>query len=87
MTLLRQLANSAGFGSVIGVAVMLTAFTLIDFSGWWTARTLSNVIHYTSILGLLAMGQALVIISKEIDLSVGSVYGLAAPRLQERKAR
>lgn len=77
MTLLRQLANSAGFGSVIGVAVMLTAFTLIDFSGWWTARTLSNVIHYTSILGLLAMGQALVIISKEIDLSVGSVYGLA----------
>lgn len=55
---------------------MLIAFTLIDFSGWWTARTLSNVVQFTSILGLIAMGQALVIMSKEIDLSVGSVYGL-----------
>jgi simple sugar transport system permease protein/ribose transport system permease protein len=56
---------------------MLLAFTLIDYSGWWTAQTLSNVVHFTSILGLIAMGQALVIMSKEIDLSVGSVYGLA----------
>ncbi len=55
---------------------MLFAFTLIDFSGWWTARTISNVVQFTSILGLIAMGQALVIMSKEIDLSVGSVYGL-----------
>ena len=77
MLYLRQLTRSAGFGSVVGVAVMLIAFTLIDFSGWWTARTISNVIHFASILGLIAMGQALVIMSKEIDLSVGSVYGLA----------
>ncbi|WP_235866695.1 ABC transporter permease [Primorskyibacter flagellatus] len=70
------MAKSAGFGSVVGVALMLTAFTLIDFSGWWTARTISNVVHFSSILALIAMGQALVIISKEIDLSVGSVYGL-----------
>lgn len=77
MTFLQQLTKSPGYGSVIGVCVMLAAFTVIDFSGWWTARTLGNVIHFTSILGLLAMGQALVIMSKEVDLSVGSVYGLA----------
>ena len=76
MSLIRQLARDSGFGAIIGVAVMLIAFTLIDFSGWWTVQTLSNVVHFTSILGLIAMGQALVIISKEIDLSVGSVYGL-----------
>ena len=76
MALLNQLMRGSGFGAVVGVAVMLTVFTLIDFSGWWSVRTLSNVVHFTSILAIIAMGQALVIISKEIDLSVGSVYGL-----------
>lgn len=76
MSALKQFARGSGFGAVVGVAVMLSAFTLIDFSGWWSTRTLSNVIHFTSILALIAMGQALVIISREIDLSVGSVYGL-----------
>ena len=75
--MIHQLTRSAGFGAIIGVLVMLLAFTLIDFSGWWTVQTLSNVVQFSSILGLLAMGQALVIISREIDLSVGSVYGLA----------
>ena len=76
MSTLRQLVRGQGFGAMVGVAVMLVAFTLIDFSGWWTAQTMSNVIHFSSILALIAMGQALVIMSKEIDLSVGSVYGL-----------
>lgn len=76
MTYMRQLAKSAGFGSVVGVVLMLATFTVIDFSGWWTTRTITNVVQFSSILGLIAIGQALVIISKEIDLSVGSVYGL-----------
>ncbi|WP_417280283.1 ABC transporter permease [Celeribacter sp.] len=70
------LTKSQSFGAVIGIAVMLAAFSLIDFNGWWSTRTLSNVVQFTAILGLIAMGQALVIMSKEIDLSVGSVYGL-----------
>lgn len=74
---MKQLIRSQGFGAIVGAAVMLLAFTLIDFSGWWKAATLANVIHFTSILAILAMGQTLVIIAKEIDLSVGSVYGLA----------
>ena len=73
---MKQLVRGQGFGAIVGVAVMLVAFTLIDFSGWWTAQTVSNVIHFTSILAIIAMGQTLVIIAKEIDLSVGSVYGL-----------
>jgi simple sugar transport system permease protein/ribose transport system permease protein len=77
MTFVRKIARGSGFGAVIGVVVMLAVFSLIDFSGWWAARTLSSVVHFTSILALMAMGQALVIISKEIDLSVGSVYGLS----------
>lgn len=71
-----MLARGQSLGALIGVAVMLAVFTVIDFSGWWTVATIANVVHFTAILGFLAMGQALVIISKEIDLSVGSVYGL-----------
>ncbi len=77
MPTIRKLARGSGVGAIAGVVAMLVAFTLIDFSGWWTIQTLSNVMHFASILALLAMGQALVIISKEIDLSVGSVYGLS----------
>lgn len=74
---MKHLMKSQALGAIIGVAVMLVVFSLIDFSGWWTRQTISNVVQFTAILGFLAMGQALVIMSKEIDLSVGSVYGLA----------
>ncbi|OHV72764.1 ABC transporter permease [Ensifer sp. LCM 4579] len=73
---MKQLVRGQGFGAIIGVVVMLSAFTVVDFSGWWTAQTISNVVQFTAILGFVAMGQALVIMAKEIDLSVGSVYGL-----------
>jgi len=75
---MKHLVRGQGFGAIVGVVLMLAAFSLIDFNGWWTAQTLSNVIQFTAILGLVAMGQALVIMSKEIDLSVGSIYGLTA---------
>jgi len=73
---LRRLLAGQSLGSVIGVCAMLVLFTLIDFNGWWNTQSLSNVLHFSAILGLLAMGLALVIIAREIDLSVGSVYGL-----------
>lgn len=74
---MKQLVRGQGFGAIIGVVVMLVVFSLIDFSGWWTAQTIANVTQFTAILSFVAMGQALVIMTKEIDLSVGSVYGLA----------
>lgn len=72
----KQLTHTQGLGAIIGVVIMLAAFTMIDFSGWWTRQTIANVVQFTAILGFVAMGQALVIMCKEIDLSVGSVYGL-----------
>lgn len=76
-SVLSKIAKDPGFGAIIGVGAMLIVFSLLDFSGWWTVQTLSNVLHFSAILGCMAMGQALVIMAKEIDLSVGSVYGLA----------
>ncbi len=73
---MKHLLRNQGLGAIVGVVVMLVVFTVIDFSGWWTVQTVSNVTQFTAILAFVAMGQALVIITREIDLSVGSVYGL-----------
>lgn len=73
---MKQFVQGQGFSAVVGFIAMLAAFSVIDFSGWWTAQTISNVLQFGSILALLAMGQALVIMTREIDLSMGSVYGL-----------
>ncbi len=74
---MKHLVRSQGFSAMIGIAVMLVAFSIIDFDGWWTVLTITNVLQVSAMIGLLAMGQALVIMAREIDLSVGSVYGLA----------
>lgn len=71
------LARRPDFGAIVFVAAIFVLLSVIDFSGWWSANTLGSVIHFSAILGCMAMGQALVIIAKEIDLSVGSVYGLS----------
>ncbi len=69
-------ARRPDFGSIVGVVLMFVVFSIIDFSGWWSGSTLGNILQFTAILGCMAIGQALVIMAKEIDLSVGSVYGL-----------
>src|ERR671918_422924 len=65
-------------GAILGALILLMVFTLADPQGWWSANTIGNVVHYTAILGIMAIGQSLVIMAREIDLSVGSVYGLVA---------
>jgi simple sugar transport system permease protein len=61
---------------LVGVVAIFLLFSMIDTDGWLKVRTLNNVLGYTAILGLIAIGQSLLIICKEVDLSVGSVYGV-----------
>ena len=42
------------------------------------AESLRNLVRNATIIGLLAVGQTLVLITRNLDLSVGSVLGLAA---------
>jgi D-xylose transport system permease protein len=69
----------------------LRAFTMIGalvliwlYFGWattnnsfLTARNFSNLMLQTSVTGILAVGMLMVIVSGNIDLSVGSVLGFA----------
>ena len=79
------LATRKKFGIPINlqVGVMILAIVLIMAFFTWTtdgaylsARNISNLLRQTAITGILAVGMVFVIISAEIDLSVGSMMGL-----------
>jgi D-xylose transport system permease protein len=61
---------------LIAVAVIWAFFSWQTDGGFTTPRNLSNLLRQMSVTGILACGMVLVIISGEIDLSVGSMLGL-----------
>ncbi|MEV6110910.1 sugar ABC transporter permease, partial [Streptomyces sp. NPDC051940] len=62
---------------IIGLIVIWAAFTIND-SGYFSASTVTYIAYYGAGLGLLSLGLVFVLLLGEIDLSVGSVSGLAA---------
>lgn len=61
----------------IVVVVLIVVLTALKGESFWTAANLSTVLTATITLGLVALGQHLVILTGGIDLSVGSVATLA----------
>lgn len=61
---------------IIGCILMVAIFTIVDAHGFFHFFTIRNITRFTAFLGLVAIGQTLLILVKEIDLSVGSVYGI-----------
>lgn len=61
---------------LIAIIVIMLFFTLATDGAYLSARNISNLLRQTSITGILAIGMVFIIISAEIDLSVGSLMGL-----------
>jgi simple sugar transport system permease protein len=61
---------------VLGCVLLFIFLSIFDTKGWFDFFTIRNITSYTALLGLVAIGETLPILAKEIDLSVGSVYGL-----------
>jgi D-xylose transport system permease protein len=61
---------------LIAVAAIWVFFSLLTHGAFASARNLSNLLRQMSVSGMLACGMVFVIISGEIDLSVGSLLGL-----------
>ena len=61
---------------LIAIAVIMAFFSVATHGAYLSARNISNLLRQTSITGILAIGMVFVIISAEIDLSVGSLMGL-----------
>ena len=60
---------------VIG-ALLIAAFFVVGTDGVWL-NSIPSVLRVTAVVGVIAIGQALLMTSGEIDLSVGSVFAVA----------
>jgi rhamnose transport system permease protein len=63
---------------IVLALVALIAFTTTQNARFLSAQSVRDILLGTAILAVLAVGQAIVMITRNIDLSVGSVLGLSA---------
>lgn len=64
--------------TVLGMLVILFLWLTFSSEYFFTSRNLANYVRQISVVGIVALGQGLVIIAGGIDLSVGSIIGLSA---------
>jgi ribose/xylose/arabinose/galactoside ABC-type transport system permease subunit len=62
---------------VYGMVVILVLYGMRSSDRFWTERNIYNVLRQSAFLGMVALGQTLVILTGGIDLSVGSVVKLS----------
>jgi simple sugar transport system permease protein len=74
--MMQRFFRRPDIGILIGCIFVFIVFSLLNPAQWFNWNTVHSISRYTAILGLLAIGQTFVILIREIDLSVGSVYGI-----------
>lgn len=72
MDIKRLLFGRIESGVIIGAALIVAFFTL-STNGMWLS-SIPSVLRVTAAVGILAIGQAMLMSAGEIDLSVGSVF-------------
>lgn len=63
---------------IVGALALLLGYTAIDNPRFFSLQSIKDLLLNSTILAILAVGQALVIITRNVDLSVGSILGLSA---------
>src|ERR1700757_1664361 len=63
-------------GILLALLLICTLLTLTS-SNFLTVQNLLNVGRQISLLGIMAIGMTFVLISREVDLSIGSIYAAA----------
>ena len=63
------------FGMVVALAVIWIGFHLLSGGDFLTARNLWNLSVQSASIAIMATGMVLIIVSRNIDLSVGSLLG------------
>lgn len=58
--------------------ILLILFFGTQIDNYFTARTLNRITSSVAIIAVVAVGQTLVVLTRNIDLSVGSIVGVAA---------
>jgi inositol transport system permease protein len=70
-----QILSKYGIAFIfVGMVILMT---LLKPESFPTSKNILNILNQSAIVGIMALGMTLIIISKGIDLSVGSVLALA----------
>lgn len=64
--------------SLLFILVAVVLFFGSQIEGYLSARTVNRIATSVAIVGVVAVGQTLVVLTRNIDLSVGSIVGFAA---------
>ena len=67
----------SGLAAWVIVAALVVGLTIHDPAGFWAASNIANVLTACVVLGLVALGQNIVVLSGGIDLAVGSTATLS----------
>jgi rhamnose transport system permease protein len=76
-SVLGGLLKTRELGIVLALA-LLVAYTAANHPRFLSGQSIRDILLNTAILAVMASGQAVVVITRNIDLSVGSVLGLSA---------
>jgi ribose/xylose/arabinose/galactoside ABC-type transport system permease subunit len=82
----RSMASWSRFAGVYGVWISLAVLlllALITSPEFFSVSNLQDVLRRASILGIVTMGQVLVLMTAGLDLSVGAMIGLTAVLIAE----
>ena len=63
--------------SLLGAIVVMVAYLSTQNSHYWTRLNVTNLLQQMTPVGIAALGTTLLIISGYVDLSIGSMFGLA----------
>jgi rhamnose transport system permease protein len=63
---------------IVLALVLVVAATTIDNPRFLSATSIQNLLSGAAIIALLAIGETIVIITRNVDLSIGSVLGISA---------
>src|SRR4051794_33919294 len=68
----------AELGIILIAVLLIVGFSVSSGGTWANFYNISTIVQVTATLGLMTLGVALVIATGEIDISVGSTFGIAA---------
>jgi simple sugar transport system permease protein/ribose transport system permease protein len=73
---MRILRKRSEVGVAVVTLLLILGFTTTSEGVWLSDANMREVLRVTSILAIMAFGEALVITTGEIDISVGSIFGI-----------
>jgi len=72
-----SMTNLRAYTMVFALIIVWLLFTWLTDGVFLEARNFSNLMRQTAVTGVLAVGMLMIIVTGQIDLSVGSIVGLA----------